>query len=227
MLMQWTTSKIRLILRLYLEQRTRPGLLLPVMIMCSSSGNSWLGLGRRCALDHSQVATSCQPWWLLKSTAYVWSSFSAFSINWVLSKLSDLVNSVKKWKQWSSGKCVQASEGSADCTLLRMSSVSQASLLHSSCSMLLTEFGSGKNCSLLFLGSYTKQSRKLSSCVRKSSRSPNYFKKSGEDSCLKLTESISLLQSNLSQENLNSASSLQQLNQFSQYILHDIIRYLG
>lgn len=104
-LMQWTTSKIRLILRLYLEQRTRPGLLLPVMIMCSSSGNSWLGLGRRCALDHSQVATSCQPgkrpWWLLKSTAYVWSSFCAFSINWVLSKLSDLVNSL--WRSGNSG----------------------------------------------------------------------------------------------------------------------------
>lgn len=59
-LMQWTVSKIRLILVLYLEQRTRPGLLFPVMIMSGSSGNSLLGLGRRCALDHSQVATSCQ-----------------------------------------------------------------------------------------------------------------------------------------------------------------------
>lgn len=102
MLMQWTTSKIRLILGLYLEQRTRPGLLLPVMIMFSSSGNSLLGLGRRCALDHSQVPTSCQlgkrPWWLLESTSYIWSSFCALSINWVLSKLSDLA-----YSQWRSG----------------------------------------------------------------------------------------------------------------------------
>lgn len=70
---------------------------------------------------------------------------------WALSKLSDLVNSLGR--SGNSGivenVCKLQRE---DPTLFRMSCVSQTSFQHSSCSMLLTEFGSGENCSL-FLGS--------------------------------------------------------------------------
>lgn len=59
-LMQQTTSKIKLIPRLWLEWRTRPGLLCPVMIMCSASGNGEPGLGKWRALHSSWRAAPCQ-----------------------------------------------------------------------------------------------------------------------------------------------------------------------
>lgn len=96
MLMQQTASKIKLIPMLYLERRTRPGLLFPVMIMFTTSGNSMFGLGKRCVLHYSDVAASHQlrkqHLWLLKSVNGVQSFFCKFFINLVLNRLSDLVN---------------------------------------------------------------------------------------------------------------------------------------
>lgn len=53
-------NTIKLILRLYLERRTRLGLSFPEMVMFRTSGNSMLGPRKRCVLHGSQVAASRQ-----------------------------------------------------------------------------------------------------------------------------------------------------------------------
>lgn len=96
-------------------------------------------------------------------------------------------------------------EGSVASTLFRMNYAHQTSLLRSSCSTLLTEFV--REAKSVPSHYEVATLSKVGSCACISNISPSFNKADG-NSCLRLTELVSLLQNNLSQENLNSASSL-------------------